>query len=242
MLALVLGSIMNREGQLTLAYYQALPELKRGSVTFIPPFTAIRNSIGYALLTVIVAGVLGVMTAVGLNQRSRWRGVLDPLFMLPLGASAVTLGFGYVVSLGRLRTSPVLVLIAHTLVALPFVVRSLLPVLQGIRPNLRESAAVLGSSPLRTWLEVDLPIAGRALLVAAVFAFTVSMGEFGATSFIVRPNSGYLTIPIAIKRYLSQPGALNFGQALAMSTILMALCAAGFLAIERFRYADIGEF
>jgi thiamine transport system permease protein len=68
------------------------------------------------------------------------------------------------------------------------------------------------------------------------------MGEFGATSFIVRPNSGYLTIPIAIERYLSQPGALTFGQALAMSTILMALCAVGFLAIERFRYADIGEF
>lgn len=242
MLALVLGSIMNREGQLTLAYYQALPELKRGSVTFIPPLTAIRNSIGYALLTVLVAGVLGVMTALALNQRSRWRGVLDPLFMLPLGVSAVTLGFGYVVSLGRLRTSPVLVLIAHTLVALPFVVRSLLPVLQGIRPNLRESAAVLGSSPFRTWREVDLPIAGRALTVAAVFAFTVSMGEFGATSFIIRPNSGYLTIPIAIERYLSQPGALNFGQALAMSTILMALCAVGFLAIERIRYANIGEF
>jgi thiamine transport system permease protein len=242
MIALVLGSIMNREGQLTLAYYQALPELKRGSITFIPPLTAIRNSIGYALLTVIFACLLGVMTALSLNRKSRWRGIVDPVFMLPLGASAVTLGFAYVVSLGRLRTSPVLILIAHTLVALPFVVRSLLPVLQGIRPNLRESAAVLGSSPLRTWREIDLPIAGRALIVAAVFAFTVSMGEFGATSFIVRPNSGYLTIPIAIERYLSQPGALNFGMALAMSTILMTLCAVGFLAIERFRYADIGEF
>jgi len=68
------------------------------------------------------------------------------------------------------------------------------------------------------------------------------MGEFGATSFIVRPNSGYLTIPIAIERYLGQPGALNYGQALAMSTILMVLCAVGFLAIERVRYPDVGEF
>jgi thiamine transport system permease protein len=242
MIALVLGSIMNRDGQLTLAYYQALPELKRGSITFIPPLTAIRNSIGYALLTVIFACLLGVMTALSLSRKSRWSGIIDPVFMLPLGASAVTLGFAYVVSLGRLRTSPVLILIAHTLVALPFVVRSLLPVLQGIRPNLRESAAVLGSSPIRTWREIDLPIAGRALIVAAVFAFTVSMGEFGATSFIVRPNAGYLTIPIAIERYLRQPGALNFGMALAMSTILMIICAVGFLAIERFRYADVGEF
>jgi thiamine transport system permease protein len=162
--------------------------------------------------------------------------------MLPLGASAVTLGFGYVVTYGALRTSPVLVLIAHTLVAFPFVVRSILPVLQGIKPSLREAAAVFGASPARVWREIDLPIVGRALLVAAVFAFTVSIGEFGATSFIVRPNSGYLTVPIAIARYLRFPGALNFGQALAMSTILMAVSAAGFLAIERFRFADVGEF
>jgi thiamine transport system permease protein len=177
-----------------------------------------------------------------LTGGSKWRAWLDPLFMLPLGASAVTLGFGYIVSYSQLRTSPVLVLVAHTLVAFPFVVRSLLPVLQGIKPGLREAAAVLGASPARVWREVDLPIVSRAMLVAAVFAFTVSMGEFGATSFIARPNSGYLTLPIAIQRYLGQPGALNFGQAMAMSSILLMVCAGGFVLIERFRYADVGEF
>lgn len=189
-----------------------------------------------------VAGLLGLISAWTLTQPVRWRRWLEPALMLPLGASAVTLGFGYVISLDRLRTSPVLVLIAHSLVALPFVVRSLLPVLQGIRPNLREAAAVLGASPWHVWRHIDLPIVGRAFLVAAVFAFTISMGEFGATSFIVRPNSGFLTIPLAIQRYLGQPGALNFGQALAMSVILMTVCVAGFVAIERFRFADVGEF
>jgi thiamine transport system permease protein len=202
----------------------------------------VRNSIAYALLTVLLAGLLGVLTTTLLVRPGRWRNWLDPLFMLPLGASAVTLGFGYVVTFDALRTSPMLVLIAHTLVAFPFVVRSLMPVLLGIRPSLREAAAVMGASPGRVWREVDLPIMGRALLVAAVFAFTVSMGEFGATSFIVRPNSGYLTLPIAIQRYLGQPGALNYGQAMALSTILMLVCAIGFIAIERFRYADVGEF
>ncbi len=250
LLALVWQSLLDREGQFTLAYYQALPSLRRGSVIFVPPLVALRNSLGYALLTVAVAGVLGLLTATLLirplqlrsGQASRWRSWLDPIFMLPLGASAVTLGFGYVVTFTWLRTSPLLVLIAHVLVAFPFVVRTLLPVLQGIKPSLREAAAVLGASPARVWREVDLPIVGRALLVASVFAFTVSMGEFGATSFIVRPNSGYLTIPIAIERYLGQPGALNFGQALAMSTILMLVTAVGFIAIEKFRYADVGEF
>ena len=242
LLALVWQSLVDRDGQLTLAYYQALPSLRRDSIIFVPPLTALRNSLGYALLTVIVAGAFGLLTATLLIRPSRWRSWLDPIFMLPLGASAVTLGFGYVVTFRWLRTSPLLVLIAHVLVAFPFVVRTLLPVLQGIKPSLREAAAVLGASPTQVWREVDLPIVGRALLVASVFAFTVSMGEFGATSFIVRPNSGYLTIPIAIERFLGQPGALNFGQALAMSTILMLVTAVGFIAIERFRYADIGEF
>ena len=242
LLALVWQSIVARDGSLTLAYYRALPELQRGSVTFIPPLIAIRNSIGYALLTVVAAGFLGTISANLLTRSGKWRNWLDPIFMLPLGASAVTLGFGYVVTFDRLRTSPLLVLIAHVLVALPFVVRSLLPVLQGIKPSLREAAAVLGASPSRVWREVDLPIVGRALLVAGVFAFTVSMGEFGATSFIIRPNSGYLTMPIAIARYLGTPGSLNFGQALAMSALLMLVTTVGFVAIERFRFADVGEF
>lgn len=242
LLALVWQSFLSRSGTFTLAYYQALPVLQRGSVTFIPPLEAIRNSIGYALLTVLLAGFLGTISATMLTRAGKQRNWLDPLFMLPLGASAVTLGFGYVISFDRLRTSPLLVLIAHILVAMPFVVRTLLPVLQGIKPSLREAAAVLGAAPLIVWREIDAPIIGRALLVAAVFAFTVSMGEFGATSFIVRPNSGYLTMPIAIARYLGTPGALNFGQALAMSAILMAVTSVGFIAIERFRFADVGEF
>lgn len=243
LLALVYQSFTGRDGQLTLAYYQALPAFRRGSVVYVAPLTAVRNSIGYGLLTVLLAGALGLMTAVALARPWRGRSWLDPIFMLPLGASAVTLGFGYVVTFSTLRTSAWLVLIAHTLVAFPFVVRSLLPVMQGISPNLREAAAVLGASPGRVWREVDLPIVGRALLVAAVFAFTVSMGEFGATSFIVRPNSGFTTMPIVIERLLSTPGgALNYGQAMAMSVILMAVSVTGFMAIERFRYGDVGEF
>jgi thiamine transport system permease protein len=243
--ALVWRSLTDRQGNLTLDYYLALPELRRGSVLFISPLAAIRNSLSFALVTVLLAVFLGLASSRLLtrpNGRGGWRHFLDPVFMLPLGVSAVTLGLGYVVSFSALRTSVFLVLIAHTLVAFPFVVRSVLPVMQAIRPNLREAAALLGASPNQVWREIDLPIVGRALLVAAMFAFTVSMGEFGATSFIVRPNSDFSTIPVAIARYLGQPGALNFGQAMAMSTILMAVCAAGFIAIERFRIADIGEF
>jgi thiamine transport system permease protein len=87
---------------------------------------------------------------------------------------------------------------------------------------------------------VDLPLVGRALIVAATFAFTISLGEFGATAVIARPE--YPTVPVAIYRYLSQPGALNYGQALALSTLLMAITAGGMLAIERLRLGEAGEF
>ena len=168
----------------------------------------------------------------------------DPILMLPLGTSAVTLGLGFIVALGRpplnLRASPVLVPLAHTLVAFPFVVRSLTPALRSIRPRVRQAAAVLGAAPHEVALYVDLPLIGRAVLVAAAFAFTISLGEFGATALISRPE--YPTIPLAIYRYISQPGALNYGQALALSTILMVTTASGMLAIERLRIAEVGEF
>ena len=164
--------------------------------------------------------------------------------MLPLGTSAVTLGLGYIIALDEpplnLRASLWLIPLAYTLIAMPFVVRSLLPALRSLSPRLRESAAVMGASPARVIREVDLPIIGRALAVAAVFAFTISLGEFGATLLLYQPK--YPTMSVIIYRALGQPGLLNYGQALAMSTVLMGVCLAGLLVIERLRVGEIGEF
>jgi len=188
---------------------------------------------------------LGVPAAVFLaGPANRLRSVLDPLFMLPLSTSAVTLGFGFILALDtpplNLRTSPMLVPLAHTLVAFPFVVRSLLPALRSIPPKLREAATVLGAGPWKVWRTVDLPILGRALVVGAVFAFTISLGEFGATLFVARPQTP--TMPLAIYRFLGQPGAANYGQAMAMSSILMLVSASGFMLMEKFRLGHGGEF
>jgi thiamine transport system permease protein len=230
-------------GGISLDFYRFLLYNPRESAFYVPLGTAILNSLGFALATVVLSVTLGLMAVSALSSRGKTR-FLDPLFMLPLGTSAVTLGLGYIVALDEppldLRASPLLVVLAHTLVALPFVVRSVLPALHAINPRLREAAALLGAPPWRVWREVDLPIVTRAVLVGAVFAFTISMGEFGATSLIARPERP--TLPVAIYRYLGRPGALNYGQAMAMATVLMVVCAVGFLAIERFRVGEIGEF
>jgi len=99
---------------------------------------------------------------------------------------------------------------------------------------------VLGASPWRVWREVDLPIVGRALLVAAGFSFAIAVGEFGATVFVARANLP--TMPVAIFRLLGRPGVANFGQAMAMSTILMVLTATALLAIDRLRVGQVGRF
>lgn len=231
---------------LTLAFFKALAQNPQESIFYVPPTTAIGISFLYAAITVVLALTLGLPAswALARDRDSILNKILDPLLMLPLGTSAVTLGLGFIVALDHppldLRASPILIPLAHTLVAFPFVVRSLTPVLQSIQPNLHQAAAVLGASPRQVFRHIDLPMIGRALLVAATFAFTISIGEFGATSLIVRPE--YPTVPVVIYRLLSRPGALHYGQAMALGTILMVVTLGGMLAIERFRIADIGEF
>ena len=112
-------------------------------------------------------------------------------------------------------------------------VRTILPAIRGVPESLREASRSLGANPLQVLLTVDLPIVLRSLLVSLVFAFTISLGEFGASSFL--SNSRTPTIPVAIYRYISQPGALNYGQALAMSSLLLLVCGLGSLLIEKIR-------
>jgi thiamine transport system permease protein len=241
--ALVLRSFL-RDGALTLQYYDLLDENLRSSVLFVPPLNAVWNSLRIALVTTIFALILGLLTAYLITGRSRFSRILDPIFMLPLATSAVTLGFGFTIALDEppldLRSSWWIVPIAHTLVAIPFVVRSVLPALRAIPQNLYEASAVLGASPLRRWWLIELPLISRGLIVGATFAFTISMGEFGASLFVVRPDAP--TMPFVIFRLLGQPGTSNFGQALAMSSLLMVVCAVSFVTIEGVRKAGIGEF
>jgi thiamine transport system permease protein len=113
------------------------------------------------------------------------------------------------------------------------------PALGSIRPRLRAAAAVLGASPWQVVRTIDLPLVMRAATVAAAFAFAISLGEFGATAIITRPQ--YQTVPSVIYRLLGRPGALNYGQALALSTILMLLTLGATLVIERSRGGETAE-
>ena len=228
--ALVERSLATPDGY-GLTFYRLLGE--ETAALLVPPWHAVLNSLAFAAVATALALLIGGATAAAVARRRA--GWLDALVMLPLGASAVMLGFGFVLAFDEppldLRGSPWLVPVAQALVAAPFVVRIVAPALRSIDDRLREAAAVLGASPSRVLREVDLPLVLRALGVAAGFAFAVSLGEFGATVFIAR--SDWPTVPVAIFRFLGRPGAVNAGQAAALGVVLMALTAVTVLIADR---------
>lgn len=240
----------------SLAWFRALGRESASGTFAVPPVEAIGNSLSYAAAATGIALLIGVSAAAALTLPGSRRGTgraaragrlvrgFDALLMLPLGTSAVTVGFGFLIALDEppldLRSSWILVPLAQALVGVPFVIRTMVPVLRSVDVRLREAAAVLGASPLRAWREVDLPLVRRAVLVSAGFAFAVSLGEFGATVFIARPDAP--TLPVAVARMLGRAGEAHYGQAMALSTILMLVCAGVLLALERVRTPGQGEF
>ena len=247
--ALVVTSL-RVDGSWSLANYRALQTPGTHQALLVPVTTALMNSVRIAVDATWMSLLMGLSITLVVTRRSRTRperrlrGVLDGLFMLPLGVSAVTLGFGFLITLGKppldLRDSPLLIPIAQALVALPLVVRILVPVLGGVDDRLRQAAATLGAPPWRTLLVVDLPVVWRPLLAAAGFAFACSLGEFGATSFLVRDDRP--TLPVVIYRLIGHPGPLNYGMALAGSVVLGLATALVMLAVERLRVPSVGAF
>ena len=235
--------------------YRALATARAGTTARIDPVDAIRNSLMFATGATVIAVLLGACASwaiVGLLPRDRRSGAAarlagrftDVALMIPLGTSAVTVGFGFLIVFDRppvdLRASLWLLPIAHAVIALPFVVRLLVPALRAIPADVRGAAASLGASPVQVWWTIELPIVRRSLLVAAGFAFAVALGEFGATAFLVRPD--HLTLPIAIYRSLGRVGGDSFSQAMALSVILMGLTAFVIVGIDRIRPPRSAEF
>jgi len=247
-LGLLVGSLQV-DGGWGLANYRAL-QTTGADALVAPATTALEVSLRVAVDATWLALVLGLLVAVVVTRRSRsrrerrLRALLDGLFMLPLGVSAVTLGFGLYITLDTdpfdFRGAPWLVPVAQALVALPLVVRTLVPVLAGVDDRQRQAAASLGAGPLRTTLTVDLPVVWKPLLASAGFAFAVSLGEFGATSFLYRGDTA--TLPVVIGRLLTQPGEHNYGMALAASCVLAAATALVMLLVERLRVPSVGSF
>jgi thiamine transport system permease protein len=225
LLALVERSL-RADGSYSLTAWRSLgdDEIRPGLRLGIDPLDALRNSATTALWATLFAVVIGGLAVVAITALGRTGRLLDTGLMLPLGTSAVTIGFGMLITFDvspvDWRASWWLVPVGHALVAAPFVVRAALGVSRSIDPDLRAAAATLGASPIRAWAATTLPFLRRPLATGAGLAAAISLGEFGATSFLSR--SGSDTLPIAIERLLGRTGRLFQAQAFALSAILAA--------------------
>jgi thiamine transport system permease protein len=239
LLTLVVGALRNESGW-TTRYFRSLNTVGQEDLG-VTVTQAMVNSLRNATDATWISVSLGLCIAVVLTRPALYtwevkvQRLLDTLFVLPLGVSAVTLGFGLLITLASpplaWRDAPLLVPLAQALVALPLVVRSLTVALANIDPRQREAAASLGASPARVLWSIDLSRLKRPLLAAIGFAFAVALGEFGATAFLARDD--HPTLPILIYRLLGSPGVDHYQSALAASVVLGGLTALVMLCVER---------
>ena len=153
--------------------------------------------------------------------------------LAPLLVSSVTLGLGLVITFDRApwdwRGDAWLLPVVHAVVALPLAVRTIGPALRAVGGEVMDAASDLGAGPLRRWLTVELPMIRPALARAAGISAAVSLGEFGATSFLSR--SGTMTVPVAIGQLLGRPGPVlqQAGFALASLAGCTIVCTGALL-------------
>lgn len=181
------------------------------------------RSLGFAFLAAAIAVPIGTAAAIGL-ARSRWAWA-HSLLLLPVSTSAVAIGLGILVTYDSapfdIRSSWWLIPVVHAVVAVPFVARTAQPVVESIPQGLRDAAAVLGASGRKTWFRIDAPLLAPALATGLGMSMALSLGEFGASSFLTRRNTE--TLPIVVERLLGRAGDLAFTTAMATSTVLLIL-------------------
>lgn len=243
LVVLPLGSLLlssfRRAGQWTVDNYLALS--RPGLVASLPGtvWQAAGYSLGVSLLSTLITLITGLSVAVVLSRKvsaPAWRRaqeLLDILIASPQGVSAVTVGFGMLITLQappfQMTANAFLLAGVASVVSLPLVLRAVLPTMRAIPQRRLQAATSLGASPLKVFLTLELPVLLRVAGVGAGFAFAIALGEFGATSFLARPLSP--TLPVAIFALSAKPELVAQGTAAAASVLLAAMCAlAMFLA------------
>lgn len=240
-LALVRASIAG-DGGVTLAHWQALGTIDAGTTRIGSPLDSLLTSLGYAGLTAVIAGLVGGMAAIAVVTSRVGRSVAL-LAMVPMGVSAATLGLGTLLAFGRppldLRPTGLLVPLAHALVAIPLVVAVASPALRSADSRLVTVAATLGASTSRAFWTAYGPILRVVMVAAGGLAAAVSLGEFGAASFLARAGSP--TVPVQIVRLLGRPGEQSFGVAAVLAVLLVTLTLTLVLTVDRLGHTWLRE-
>jgi thiamine transport system permease protein len=232
-LALALASLRGADGW-TLSWWASLGSIDAGTTRLAPPAAAITTSLVLATVTALLAALVGGLAALTVLTPGRPR-LIAVIAVVPLGVSAATLGLGMLLAFGRppidLRASGLLIPIAHSLVAIPLVVAVVAPGVRSTDVRLASVAATLGATPTRAFWTAYGPVLRIVMVASAALAGAVSLGEFGAATFLGRATSP--TVPVQIVRLLGRPGEQSLGVAAVLAVILVIVTLAVVLLVDR---------
>jgi thiamine transport system permease protein len=239
LVAVLVFSVLHYQGDqliFSLKSYYKILTIPYNPILGTTPLRSIQNSVFFGIMTVLFSLPLGVLIAFGLTRKTfPLKNVFDALVMLPLGISSVSLGLGYVRSFHKpplmITGTWYAIVFAHTIIAYPFVMRAVTPILKKMKPTLVDAAMSLGATRPQAFFLIELPLLKPGIIVGATFAFAISVGELGATYMLYRPH--LTTMPISIYRFLA---AHDLVGASAMGMILIAVCTLLFLCIEKTGY------
>lgn len=213
------------DGSWTMSAWRTLSEPALPSLT-VSTWDVVSISVAIAGIAVLVTVPLALVCATYLTRsQSQWRPWVARIVSLPVVVSAVTVGLGMIITFdaspidwrGRWQLIP----LVHAVVALPLAVGILAPTIGAVPHALRQAAATLGASPWRVWWHIDARLARTALARATGVTAAVSLGEFGATSFLSRSDS--TTLPIAISQLLGRPGDAPQQAGVALTALMIVL-------------------
>jgi thiamine transport system permease protein len=243
LLSLLAESVTGPDGAFTTAYYRFLLDQQAAAAAgTVRPLPAVANSLLFAVGTLLLAVPMGLIVSLVATRGGRGSRLAEALFSAPLAVSGIVVGLGLLQTfvfgtrvLGHrvVFTGPVAIIAAHAVAAYPFVTRNVTPALGELDPRLPEAARSLGATRLRALLDIELPLIAAALLAGTAFAFAISIGEFDSTVLLAEGVES-ATMPVALERYIGNRSiGPNLGPATAMGTVLLAVTAVSFIAIDR---------
>lgn len=195
---------------------------------------ALRTSLRTAAICAALAGILGTASALAATYSPTWARIGGMMTALPLTISAVVIGLGYILTFDNppfdFRASWFLTPLAHALIALPLVHVVVTQAARSIPRDVSAAAMTLGATRLRAWLTIDARLLRRSIASATAVSAAVSLGEFGAASFLTRRDS--TTLPVLIAREIGRPGDLRTAQAYVVATLFIAVAIVVLAVVE----------
>lgn len=191
----------------------------------------LKNSIVLGAMSTLFSTVIGILASFGMVRFTfKGKNILGSFFLSPLTVPGIVVGFALLnfMALAGIRVAFYRLLVAHIIITVPYAIRTITATLIGFDVSLEEAAMNLGARPIRTFLDVTLPLIKPGVIAGAVFAFAMSLDDVAVSVFLVDAYTS--TLPVTLFAYMK--AQFNPTTA-AASVMLMGFTFLVILVIEK---------